>query len=368
MTLVKQIRTGAKISPYRFRFYGPINPCFLIRLVEKHNWFIPADLFELRTVYGGVNFLQLKTTMGPTANQSWQDDIYKDDRVFRANSFTVDIGARLWSVEFMGLQNFDIDEPVSILERILSQQRACLQGSRLPLVIDRALCRIIYRIRTGCQWETVPRRFGTPSAVHKRFQKWLEMGETKNIFAVFVRIYDHHKEIVREYISIDCAATKAPTGSIDAGPVPTNLKKRGSKPHIQANSCGAPVAVETSEANTDNIQLAGDVIDKLPDCFSDILRGYPSNICLDKAYCLKAIEEKLQERENSPHIPRRRETRGVGCKKREPRRWILKRAKSWHNSFRSLLIRRRHKDQRHRGLVLLASVLVMFGMVAGPLW
>ena len=360
MTLVKQIRAGTKILFYHFRFYGPINPCFL-------RWLIPADLFGLWTVYEGDDFLQSTTTMGPTVNQSWQDDIYNDNRILRANSFLVDVSARLWSFESMKLQTFDLEEPIPILERILSQQRACLHGGRCLLEIYRVHCGIIFRLRTRYQWKLVLQRFAKPSAVHKRFRDWEEMGMIKRFFDVFVRICDHHEEIDWEWISIDSATTKAPMGAIDAGPNPTNRGKKESKPHILANSCGAPVTVKISAANTHDSQLVGDIIDKLLEYFLDILRRYPINLCLDKAYDFKAIAEELQEREFTPYTRRRREAKDVGLKKRRPRNWILERTNIWLYIFTGLLIRREHQGQGHRGLVLLASVLIMLGMVAGPL-
>ena len=177
----------------------------------------------------------------------------------------------------------------AFLERILPQQRALPQGGRPPLENYRALCRIIFRLRTGCQWKAVPRPFESPSAVHKRFQEWVEMGVMERVFYVFVRIYDCHKEIDWEWMSVDSATTKAPMGGSDTGPSPTDRRKKSSKRHVLADSCGAPVAVETSAANTHDSRLVGNVIDKLPEDLSDSMREDPVNICLDKAYDSKVM-------------------------------------------------------------------------------
>ncbi|GAC1501664.1 MAG: hypothetical protein NVS1B6_08090 [Steroidobacteraceae bacterium] len=36
---------------------------------------------------------------------------------------------------------------------------------------------IVYVLRTGCQWKALPReRFGSASAVHKKFMQWSQAG------------------------------------------------------------------------------------------------------------------------------------------------------------------------------------------------
>jgi hypothetical protein len=83
MTLVEQISADAKILPYQYRFYGPLSSSLLTHLIEKNKWRIPVDLFELWTVYGGLDFLLSETIMGPIAHQSWQDEVYGCNEILR---------------------------------------------------------------------------------------------------------------------------------------------------------------------------------------------------------------------------------------------------------------------------------------------
>ena len=41
---------------------------------------------------------------------------------------------------------------------------------------------IIYRMRSGCQWEQLPRKFGPKSTVHEWFQRWCTGGVMKEIW------------------------------------------------------------------------------------------------------------------------------------------------------------------------------------------
>jgi transposase len=50
------------------------------------------------------------------------------------------------------------------------------RGGR-PRMDDRtALDAIFYVMRTGCQWNALPRSLGASSTVHDRYQEWVEQG------------------------------------------------------------------------------------------------------------------------------------------------------------------------------------------------
>jgi transposase len=42
--------------------------------------------------------------------------------------------------------------------------------------LRQALNGIIFRLRSGCQWNQLPKRFGDDSSVHRWFQRWSEDG------------------------------------------------------------------------------------------------------------------------------------------------------------------------------------------------
>ena len=269
----------------------------------------------------------------------------------------------------MDIQNIDIDDRMwALIDPLLPQDRLKPQGGRPPLENYRALCGIIFRLRTGCQWKAVPRRFGSPAAIHRRFQAWVETGIFHKIFAVFVEFYDEVKGIGWEWMSLDGANVKAPKGGSQTGPNPTDRAKSGSKRHVLTDQHGVPVAVEISAANTHDSRMVGATIDMLPENLSDSNAEKPINLCLDKGYDYQRVEEEVRDRNLIPHIRRRGEAPLVGCRAGKPRRWVVERTNSWHNRFRGLLIRWEHKGQNYRGLVLLASALIVFHQTLGGSW
>ena len=43
---------------------------------------------------------------------------------------------------------------------------------------------IIFRMRSGCQWNQLPERFGSDSSVHRWFQRWCRNGVMEKVWAV----------------------------------------------------------------------------------------------------------------------------------------------------------------------------------------
>jgi putative transposase len=260
----------------------------------------------------------------------------------------------------MNLRHFDIDESMwTLIEPILPADVARPQGGRPPLPNYQALCGILYRLHTGCQWRAIPERFGGASTLHRRFQQWVDSGVFEQVFEILVRFYDELKGIGWEWMSLDAAIVKAPKGGDDTGRNPTDRGKSGTKRHVLTDERGVPIAVETSAANVNDGQMVEATLDAIPARVSKDGRA-PENLCMDKAYDSKKIDAAVEARGIEPHTRRRGEPPLLGPYEGKPRRWVVERTNSWHNRFRGLLVRWERKGKNYRGLVLLASGLIAF--------
>jgi putative transposase len=82
-----------------------------------------------------------------------------------------------------------------------------------PRVSDRqCLTAIFYLLRTGCQWNALPRSLGASSTVHDRFQEWRDAGVFERLWAVALAYYDDRQGLDLEWQAADGAMTKAPLG------------------------------------------------------------------------------------------------------------------------------------------------------------
>jgi putative transposase len=76
----------------------------------------------------------------------------------------------------------------------------------------KAMSAIFYVLRTGCQWNALPRSLGASSTVHDRFQEWREAGVFNRMWIDGLSLYDKNNRIDWKWQAMDGVITKAPLG------------------------------------------------------------------------------------------------------------------------------------------------------------
>ena len=90
----------------------------------------------------------------------------------------------------------------------------------------KALQAIFFVLRTGIQWNALPKSFGSSSAVHRHFMCWSETGFFKALWACGLQKYDEVKGIDWTWVSGDGCMTKAPLAQETVGANPTDRGKK----------------------------------------------------------------------------------------------------------------------------------------------
>src|SRR6516225_7644935 len=103
------------------------------------------------------------------------------------------------------------------------------KGGRPRLSDRRAFEAIVYVLRTGVQWNALPRELGASSTVHDRFQAWERAGLFRRLWEAGLTAYDELRGIDWRWQALDGAMAKAPFGGAATGPNPTDRGKRGVK-------------------------------------------------------------------------------------------------------------------------------------------
>jgi len=101
-------------------------------------------------------------------------------------------------------------------------------GGRKPIPPRRIFEAIIYVLRTGCQWQALPKeRFGSPSAIHTHFKRWLRAGFFAQLWQAGLAEYDDMEGIAWLWQSIDGAMVKAPLArdAVDRNPTDRGKKR-----------------------------------------------------------------------------------------------------------------------------------------------
>ena len=104
------------------------------------------------------------------------------------------------------------DELWKGMQALLPAPKAKKKAGR-PRMDDRqAMTAIYYILRTGCQWNALPRSLGADSTVHDRFQEWQKAGVFERLWVAGLLVYDEMQGIEWEWQAMDGAMTKAPLG------------------------------------------------------------------------------------------------------------------------------------------------------------
>jgi putative transposase len=73
---------------------------------------------------------------------------------------------------------------------------------------------LIFRRRTGCQWERLPAEYGDDASVHRTFQRWVKRGVRVRLWAALVRDCEELGGVDWAWQSADGALGKARHGGI----------------------------------------------------------------------------------------------------------------------------------------------------------
>jgi putative transposase len=112
------------------------------------------------------------------------------------------------------------DELWSIIRSILAELDPRARTGRPRTGQREALNGIIYQMRSGVQWNQLPKQFGDDSSVHRTLQRWIAKGVFQRIWAVLVENCQELGGVNWEWQSADGAMGKARLGGMMSGQIP----------------------------------------------------------------------------------------------------------------------------------------------------
>ena len=112
------------------------------------------------------------------------------------------------------------DELWDIIQPILDELDPPAETGRPRTRQREALNGIIYRMRSGVQWNQLPRRFGDDSSVHRTMQRWIARGVFRLLWAVLLENCEELGAVDWQWQSADGAMGKARFGGILSVPTP----------------------------------------------------------------------------------------------------------------------------------------------------
>jgi transposase len=231
-----------------------------------------------------------------------------------------------------------------------------------PRMDDRkAMSAIFYVLRTGCQWNALPRSLGASSTVHDRFQEWRKEGVFKRMWIDGLSVYDENNTIDWKWQVMDGVITKAPLGGKSTGPNPTDRSKSGTKRSILVDGKGVPLSLSVDGANKHDMKMSKATLQKIV-----IYRPEPTirskqHMCLDKGYDFPEVYELLEEYGYTIHISLRGNKRSSKMiSGYRARHWVVERTHSRMNRCRRLLIRWEKKVENYIAMLHYACAWITY--------
>jgi putative transposase len=252
---------------------------------------------------------------------------------------------------------------------LLPPQKAHPKGGRPPRDDRQMLGAMLYVLRTGLQWNALPREIGASTTVYDRFRAWERAGVFARLWAAGLEEFDELVGIDWEWQSLDGVMTKAPfaraaTAEAEGiGHNPTDRGKYGTKRSTLSEGHGLPLAVVVAGANVHDMKLAAPTLDALIVARPAPTAEEPQHLCLDAGYAYELSRFAAQQRRYIAHIrPRGVERANAGAldPTKKPRRWVVERLHSWLNRSRRLLVRWEKLARTYLAFVQLACALCCF--------
>jgi len=247
------------------------------------------------------------------------------------------------------------------------------KGGRPRMPNRKAFEAMIYIMRTGIQWNALPKEMGASSTVHERFQEWERLGFFERLWEEELCHYDELEGIEWEWQSVDGVMSKAPLGKGATGNNPTDRAKMGTKRSMLTDGAGIPLAVAVEGANRHDSKLLVATLDGLMVARpaeaeeQEGVKRSEQHLCLDAAYDSEEVRQELAARSYEPHISPAEKNKRAERKmeaRRHPgaraRRWVVERTHSWLNRSRRLLVRWEKKTENYLAFIHLACAQLIF--------
>ena len=227
---------------------------------------------------------------------------------------------------------------------------------------------IIYRFRTGCQWNHLPEKYGDDSTIHRTFQRWVEINLFEMLWSLLVAECDELARVDWQWQAADGWLGKARSGGDEIGPNPTDRAKNGTKKSLLTDAKGGPLSIVIAPANVNDHKLLEETIESIV-----VERPTPTlkkeqNICLDKAYDNQASRGVVKKHGYQDHIRRIGEEKvdRKGRKRHPARRYVVERTIAWLSKCRGLLVRYERKSENYLAQLQFACALLWYRRLPDP--
>ncbi len=237
---------------------------------------------------------------------------------------------------------------------------------------------IVYVLRTGIQWNALPREVAASSTAYDRFRLWESQGVFERLWAAGLEEFDEAEGLDWTWQSLDGTQIKAPFGGGATGANPVERRKRGTKRSQLSEGHGLPLAVVLAAANRTDMTVAAATLDAIVITRPQPDEAHPQHLSLDAGYDYESTLGEVKARGYTEHVrpnwwnrnhghPATAEQLAQAASRqpgKRPRRWVVERLHAWLNRNRRLLIRWDKLPRCYLAFLCLANALICFQQAA----
>jgi len=246
-----------------------------------------------------------------------------------------------WPRETRTTNHYPLQVPDELWEKIkliLDEHPPPKPTGRKRINARAALDAILFRLRSGCQWNHLPEELPDDSSVHRTFQRWIQLGVFDRIWAVLQASCEELGGVNWQWQSADTALAKARMGGDEIGKNPTDRAKPGTKRSLLTEADGGPLAVVVAAANVHDTKLLAQTLDAIIVERQSPTEETTQHLCLDKGYDNPTGHQAVGNHQYMGHIRRIGEEKfDANRQKTYPaRRWVVERTHAWLSKCRLL--------------------------------
>lgn len=250
------------------------------------------------------------------------------------------------------------DKEWQVIESMLPLER---DGPGRPLELDmrQVLNAIFYVIRTGCQWENLPKDYPNHNSVYYHYRKWCLDGTWRRINTA-LRKLDRRQQGRNEEPSagvIDTQSVKTTEAGGERG-YDAGKKINGRKRHIAVDTVGNLLEVVVHAAGIQDYHGARLLMNKLTEIVSSLQKLWADGI-----YKKDGLIDWMRETFNIVLDIVERHPDQVGFQVL-PRRWVVERTFAWLGRYRRLSKDYENCTKCSEGVIYIASIRTMLKRVS----
>ena len=257
----------------------------------------------------------------------------------------------------------ELTEPqLDMLCELLPDSPCRPKGGRPRTDKRNAIGGIFWILDNGAKWKDLPLEYGSKSAVHRTFQRWVEDGAMEALLAEIGSMVEEKGGFKLYECYIDGTFSKAKGGGDGIG---CTKAGKGVKIMIIVDAGGLPVAVNTGSASPHESTLVEPLFDFM------MTVDFPGILIGDKAYDSDKLDENMARMGVefiSPHRCNRKlanKTQDGRKLRRYKRRWTVERTIGWLQNYRRLCIRWEKSTAMFQGFLNLTCSLLLMKEVLG---